>query len=325
MTEDKYNDKAVIGLVNGYKIKTTRYIDAWKKSDKDELISLAAAIEDDLNNITKARLYKDQFTMPGGDGVRKEMKKLHRKTSRVISFYKDEFHKMLEDRFKEKDPVLDELLAGIGIHGEQIYDEQDDDIDLEWFYEKLLDLESYTGKKIIDVRLMKPYQKDIGDAILEVMPFFDFEGFLKRLDAPGLILSNKPMPSTLVGYFGKIRSCYAFEQYEAAIIFCRALLEEAYQVIYGRELGDIKLGHMHEAAEKKGIKLTGDIKKIKNINDRANNILHESLKNIEVKKHKFEIKETGVVKEPVIENISTISLKAIDDTIWLVENSFRDK
>lgn len=93
-------------------------------------------------------------------------------------------------------------------------------------------LSSFVNKTIVDGEEICDFYDDDMDAIIELNGEYDLSGTLLRRIEAGALITGRKMPRSVVEIFIKVRECYMFEQYEATIIFCRSLMEEALRKYY---------------------------------------------------------------------------------------------
>lgn len=135
----------------------------------------------------------------------------------------------------------------------------------------------YNIKKEFDAKFTELQMEDTGDETL--YGGLLIAGFNSSLMKVGpIFLNEKNEAKKFINLYEKIRVCFAKEEYEAAIIFCRALLEEALWNIYSEKTGTKKKTRklmLTILMEAKNLNLNAELKeKIELVRDAADNLLH---------------------------------------------------
>lgn len=167
---------------------------------------------------------------------------------------------------------------------------------------------------------------DIDDKDFDKILYYldKFNGVEERQSELIPIITKSNLSSAILGHFNTIMGCYQYEQYAAAIVFCRALLEKAYQQKYP-EFGDIKLKVLVEKAQRSEIIIT-DYKKIDEINDKAGKILHKFFEPPIKEGSEVIFAQKGdtlvSMRNRLRESMKDVALRCIADTIFLIEKAF---
>ena len=267
-----------------------------------------------------------------------ELVKLRENKDSLFNFYKT-----LRYQENDFDPDTFELIKDTW--GTWLTPDENEPIDLNrLFYRLVL---TYPGK-IVDIRTKEPNEEAIDqlqsymyslkelygddwdiddkdfDELLQYIGKFNGLNTRQAELSPTIIKSN--LSPVILEHFKTVTECYRFEQYAAAIVFCRALLEEAYQQIYGDKLGkNLSLDVLVKLSQKNEINL--DHGKIDKINKTANNILHDIfIPEIKEGPGKLTFEEKGdtlvSVRNRLMESMKDVALRCIKDTVFLLEKAF---
>lgn len=111
---------------------------------------------------------------------------------------------------------------------------------------------------------------------------YDLENFLLRRIEAGRIISDRKIPRKFIRLFEKVKECYMFGLYEATIIFCRVLLEEALEdhIKKRDKIGYIRMeerkGFLEMLIDKSSLREKLKKEAHEKIRKPANKILHEA-------------------------------------------------
>jgi hypothetical protein len=163
---------------------------------------------------------------------------------------------------------------------------------------------------------------------------YNFSNMSIRTFELATIITKSDLSSTMQSHFKTIRQCYCYGEYDAAIVFCRALLEEVYQEKYGERYGrklslDVVITNArNEIKAGSSIGLDNkDCDRIKRINEIANSILHDVYKpDVMPGSSEIVFKTKGdtlvSLRESLRESMKDVALRCIKDTFFLIEKAF---